>query len=131
MRTRQQGGDRPVVLEPQGANAGGAQGLQLEPGVAADLGRGAREHHGRRGAPALEPACDDESVAAVAALAAHDDDAGAATGGAERGERGRDGLGGTATGVLHEGGARDSKRGDRAPVEPPHLVGGEDAQHGG
>ena len=82
-------------------------------------------------AAALEPPRDNETVAAVAALAADDDDTRTAAGRAERGERGADRFRRAATGVLHEGGARNAQLGDRAPVEPPHLIGGEDAQHGG
>src|SRR5262245_9091250 len=131
VRAPEDSGERLVVLESPGANAGGTQRLQIEPRVAADIVRSAREHDGWRGATALEPARDNESVTAVAALAADDDDARAAARRAERRECGGDGLGRAAAGVLHEGGAGKADLRERAAIQPPHLLGGEDAQHGG
>src|SRR2546425_1003183 len=48
---------------------------------------------------------------------------------AEGGEHGDDRVGGAVTGVLHEHGAGNAELGDRPSIEPPHLLGGEDAQH--
>src|SRR5439155_15325501 len=129
MGPRQRGGRRAIVLEAPRPNPAAAQLLELEPGVAADLGRRAREQHRRARAVALEPPRHDEAVAPVAALATDDDDARATAWRAEGGERGDDRVGGAVTGVLHEHGAGNAELGDRPSIEPPHLLGGEDLQH--
>ena len=121
---------RGAVGEAKGSNPAAPHLLELEPGVAADLGGREREQHRRQSAAALEPPRDDEPVTTVAALAADDDDPRAAAGRAELGQRGDDRFGRAATGVLHQGGSGNAQLGDRMPVEPPHLLGGEDAPHG-
>src|SRR5262249_53414062 len=78
----------------------------------------------------LEPAGDYEAVAAVAPLAADDDDSSTAARRAEHRQRADDRVGRAAAGILHERGAGDAELGDRPLIEPPHLLGGEDAQHG-
>ena len=129
---RQRGGDRPVVLESQGRMPVRPQGLELEPGVAADLGRGAREaaptgaaprrlsqRATTKPSPPLPPLPQTTTTQRAATLGAPS--AGSAAAMASRG---------AATGVLHEGGSGIPRLGDRAPVERAHLLGGEDAQHG-
>src|SRR2546425_952836 len=104
--------------------------LELAAGVAADLGRLVHQPHAGARAVTLEPTSHHEAVAAVAPLATDDDDPGAAARRAESRERGDDRVGGAAAGVLHQGGPGDAEIGDRPLIEPPHLLGGEDAQHG-
>src|SRR5438128_383487 len=67
--------------------------------------------------------------APVAALATGEGDARATAWRAGGGEHGDDRVGGAVTGVLHEHGAGNAELGDRPSIEPPHLLGGEDAQH--
>ena len=121
---------RRVVFERERTDPGASELRELPTGVAADLvGREGQHHRGPR-AVALEPARHDEAVAPVAALAADHDHPRAARGRAQLAEPGDDRVGGAAPGVLHQGRARNAQLGDRAPVEPPHLLGGEDTLHG-
>src|SRR5262249_54104670 len=102
---------------------------ELAPCVAAHFVRRRDEQDRRPGTVTLEPAGHDEAVAAVAPFAADDDDSRAAARRAERRQPADDRLGRTAAGVLHQRGSGDAELGDRPLIEPPHLLGGEDAQH--
>src|SRR5581483_7153403 len=80
--------------------------------------------------PALgEPARGDESVPAVAPLAADDGDATPARAPRVRAQPREDRLGGAAPGVLHQRRPRDAELADRTLVEPAHLLAGEDRLH--
>ena len=74
----------------------------------------------------LEPSRDDEAIAAVATLAAHDRHATPAARQREAGQRLQDAFGRAAAGVFHERGAGQAGLADRALIDPAHLVGGED-----
>src|SRR5258705_5792339 len=119
-----------VVGEEPGPYPGAPELVELTSGVAPYIGRRGDQQHRRARAVALEPAGRDEAVTADASLAADDRDSRPAARSAQRRERGDDRLGGAAAGVFHEGGARDTELGDRSLIEPPHVLGGEDAQHG-
>ena len=130
MSARQQVGGGAVPGEGPRPDPGAPQLLELAPGVAAHIARRGDEHYRRAGAVTLEPAGHDEAVAAVAALAADDDDSRSAAWRTEGRQRVHDRLGRAATGILHEDGAWDAELGDRPLIESPHLLGGEHGQHG-
>ena len=131
VRAPQPLGGHAVVLDELGAHAALLQLLELRGGVAADLVLGERQEDLDPRARLLQPPRHDEAVAAVAALAAHDDDTRAKTLNPPLVEKRPDPLRGPTPGVLHEGRARDAELGDRASIETPHLLRREDAVHGG
>ena len=107
-----------------------SQLAQLAGGVAADVRRRAASKTSQRTPAPREPARDHESVAAVAAFAAHDRDATAARGGssprrATRAPRRRRRAPRAPSGWRRGCPARDG-----ALVEPAHLLAGEDGPHG-
>src|SRR2546425_342152 len=100
-------------------------------GPAADLALGEREQDVGPHPRALEPACHDEAVAAVTALAADDGHARPTPGRLESAEQRHDPCGGAAAGVFHEGRTGDAELGDRTAIEAPHLLRREHPVHGG
>src|SRR2546428_205380 len=104
---------------------------ELAAGVAADLTLGEREQDVGPHPRALEPACHDEAVAAVTALAADDGHARPTPGRLESAEQRHDPCGGAAAGVFHEGRTGDAELGDRTAIEAPHLLRREHPVHGG
>src|SRR5437762_2272878 len=121
-----------VVTPRKTSSAGTPMGTtSTPPASAADLVLGERQEDLDPRARLLQPPRHDEAVAAVAALAAHDDDTGAKTLNPPLVEERPDPLRGPTPGVLHEGRARDAELGDRASIETPHLLRREDAVHGG
>ena len=71
-----------------------------------------------------------ETVAAVATFAADHDDPTRARRTLRGREPGEHGLGGAASGILHQGRARDPQVADRALVDPAHLFASDDRQNG-
>src|SRR5215475_7860075 len=127
---REQIGGGTIDVERPRADAGAPELLELARGVASDVGRWWDQQHRGSSPVTLEPAGHDEAVAAVAPLAADDDDLRAALRRAQGRQRVDDRPGSAATGILHEDRPRDAELGDRSLIEPPHLLGGEHAEHG-
>src|SRR3989442_1012321 len=119
------------VLHEPGPHAAPPELPELAAGVAADLALGEREQDVGPHPRALEPACHDEAVAAVTALAADDGHARPTPGRLESAEQRHDPCGGAAAGVFHEGRTGDAELGDRAAIEAPHLLRREHPVHGG
>src|SRR2546425_1104885 len=72
----------------------------------------------------------DEPAAAVAAFAADHDDTTRARRTLRGREPGEHGLGGAASGILHQRRAGDPQVADRALVDPAHLLASDDREHG-
>ncbi len=94
--------------------------------VAPHVGAPPHQQHAHHRAAGSEPARDHESITAVVALAAHDDDRLAA----DRREPAGDERGRAGPRVIHEARPGNAELADGARVERPHLRGGEDGQHG-
>ena len=125
----QRGGQHGVVLHHARADRAALHLAVLEGGIAPQLVRAGDQEDLHAMAGALEPARDDETIATVATLAAHDGHPHATPPQPQPGQRGLDPLGGAAPRVLHQRRPRNAQLADRALIHPTHLVRREHRQH--